>query len=385
MLDMAPYTYAGGDGSGWDKIPGYLSAMLGIRLESVGSKKEADALLERAIPDPSLRAFLLMNLTTRKRPSLGTGSQAESVQPPHAEAVARLSWRVGLEELEAALPVLAAWDLGTALSPYMHRVLFVAGGRSHYLRPKHAGAIERHFPNARLRNLTSASHWVHVEEPVELANQLVTFLSEPQPNALGIDGEHGCANGIAPHGRLLRRLWSDAEREWAMAWRARLECWYLGLPIPTRRQLEGCTAALALHLGSRISASWRAMGGGSMGTAALTSAPEAVAASGCEWVGNSELLSLPEVPEFPRTQFTLPPIPSLMPSWAELQGWRLPQEPRMRHASVWRHFSVAMCAAAGAGGALFMLAATISALKRATRTSCAGRPRLRRPTSVRRS
>ncbi len=101
-------------------------------------------------------------------------------------------------------------------------------------------------------------------------------------------------------------------------WRSRLECWFGALPIPTQAQLGGCLGAFGLHIGSRLESSLRAAGlrGGGAATAPLplTHRQE------CDWVHNSANgggLILPQFPDF-RADFSLPPLPRLIPSWQRL-------------------------------------------------------------------
>lgn len=113
------------------------------------------------------------------------------------------------------------------------------------------------------------------------------------------------------------------EEGWYEAWYGSFECWYLALPAGVKTSISGCAGALALTLGSRLDAAWRAaqmkLGRGT--------APEAMPASdghaaepGCEWVRESttELRNLPDFPELGRFDFTLPPIPRLVPSYEQM-------------------------------------------------------------------
>lgn len=100
------------------------------------------------------------------------------------------------------------------------------------------------------------------------------------------------------------------------------------LPLATQAQLGSCMGALALHLGSRLDAAWRAARG--MPAAALrthqTPAPHSCEnfvqgslGSSMDREAQPRLHTLPDFPSFPEP-FTLPPIPRLMPSWQRLQS-----------------------------------------------------------------
>jgi len=100
------------------------------------------------------------------------------------------------------------------------------------------------------------------------------------------------------------------EHAWQDEWRQRLGCWWLGLSAPIQTDLVHCLGALSLHLTSRMNrllgrTPTQAAGGG------------AGAEPGCEWV--TEELQLPDFPSLNGFEFSVPPIPRLLPSWQQLQ------------------------------------------------------------------
>tara|TARA_B100000513_G_scaffold193709_1_gene121435 strand:+ start:526 stop:3900 length:3375 start_codon:yes stop_codon:yes gene_type:complete len=120
---------------------------------------------------------------------------------------------------------------------------------------------------------------------------------------------------------------SLASAEWEEEWRGRFDCWVLALPPGLQSQLGSCMGALGLHVGSRLDAAWRgALGllGRPDGSPALRTRG-AAAEPNCEWVNGADatrqLPAFPEFPDFPdNLEFTVPPIPKLVPSWQRLQG-----------------------------------------------------------------
>lgn len=102
--------------------------------------------------------------------------------------------------------------------------------------------------------------------------------------------------------------------KWAQAWRARFSCWWLLLPPITRTRLGSCMGALALHIGSKVDG----LGiGSSEGAAASPLGESSLGDPGCDWVKEAAReLALPQLaPALP-----LPPIPSLLPRWWQLQA-----------------------------------------------------------------
>tara|TARA_B100000513_G_C11897432_1_gene184386 strand:- start:20 stop:1894 length:1875 start_codon:yes stop_codon:yes gene_type:complete len=108
------------------------------------------------------------------------------------------------------------------------------------------------------------------------------------------------------------------EEVWHEEWSTRFECWWGGLPFPTQNQLGSCLGALSLHLGSRLSL----LVGQTPGqTPGQTLAPT-ISEPGCEWF--EQAVSELELPEFPELnfEFTVPPIPRLVPSREFLHSLR---------------------------------------------------------------
>ena len=83
-------------------------------------------------------------------------------------------------------------------------------------------------------------------------------------------------------------------------------------------QLGGGLGALALHLGSRFD---RMLG---RPTTPAAGARDGVRAEGgCEWLDESQFREVPTLPAFPRIgsfEFTIPPIPRLVPTWQRLHS-----------------------------------------------------------------
>ncbi len=131
----------------------YLAAMAAVKLHPGLTRGEADAALAAAVPDPAVRAFLLLNL----RP--GTAPE----------------WRLDLAAIGAALPDLVGWP-ALAAEPYAGPALFLAGGRSDYIRPEHRPAIRAQFPKARFASLRNAGHWLHAEDPDGFVAAVAAFL-----------------------------------------------------------------------------------------------------------------------------------------------------------------------------------------------------------------
>ncbi|WP_151082833.1 alpha/beta fold hydrolase [Nocardioides cynanchi] len=141
VVDVSPVTY-----DHLTEFEGYVAAMRGLDLSSLTQRGDADAALEPAVPDPTVRAFLLSNLRRD-----GDGWR----------------WQVNLEVLGRALPEIGGWPEAAlaGLPAYDGPVLWVAGARSGYVKPEYAEAMDRWFPGNRKVSIKDAGHWVHSEQP----------------------------------------------------------------------------------------------------------------------------------------------------------------------------------------------------------------------------
>ena len=135
VADIAPVRYP-------PHLATYAAAMRDLPLHPGLTRAEADAGLAPVVPDVGERAFLLSNLR------LGTH--------PH--------WRIGLDAIIAGMGDIQDWP-EIAASPYAGPTLFLAGARSHYLRPEHRPAISALFPAARFVTLKNSGHWPHADDP----------------------------------------------------------------------------------------------------------------------------------------------------------------------------------------------------------------------------
>ncbi len=146
VADIAPVSYVHGN----EPIA---EALMALKLSPGLTRLAADAALAGAVPNASMRGFLLQNLVFGERPH----------------------WRIGLAEIARAIPALEGWEAPADLR-YGGPTLFVAGALSDYVRPDHRPAIRALFPRARFVTLKNAGHWVHVDNPLGFVSVLKGFL-----------------------------------------------------------------------------------------------------------------------------------------------------------------------------------------------------------------
>ncbi len=159
VVDVAPVAY-----DHLSQFEGYVAAMRGLDLDAVAGRDDADAGLSEAVPDATVRAFLLQNLRRD-----GSGWR----------------WQMNLDVLGDDLAVIGGWpeDELAGVSPYPGRVLWIAGARSDYIGPAYAAAMDRWFPRNRLTTVKDAGHWVHSEQQEVFVEVLRHFLDAAPPGA----------------------------------------------------------------------------------------------------------------------------------------------------------------------------------------------------------
>jgi esterase len=132
----------------------FAAAMAALPLSPDLTRIAADRALAATIDSPAIRAFLLQNLRFGANPG----------------------WRIGLDAITAALPVLEGWpELDE--NAYLGPSLFVSGARSDYILPEHRPIIRTMFPSARFATLKNAGHWLHADNPDGFIALVDAFLS----------------------------------------------------------------------------------------------------------------------------------------------------------------------------------------------------------------
>jgi len=84
-------------------------------------------------------------------------------------------WRLNLEAI-----INDHTSIMSAVSgrPYTGPVMFVRGGESNYLLSQYRDEILGLFPNAKVRTIEGAGHWLHAEKPEMFARIVTRFLAD---------------------------------------------------------------------------------------------------------------------------------------------------------------------------------------------------------------
>lgn len=153
VVDVSPADYDSGS-----EFVGYIAAMRELDLTAIEQRSDADAALVDAVPNSTVRSFLLQNL---RRGDDGW------------------AWLPNLEVLARDITKLSGWpeqELG-GLAPYDGSTLWISGQRSDYVRDEFGPAMDRWFPRNRRVTIKDAGHWVHSEKPEIFTEVLRRFLS----------------------------------------------------------------------------------------------------------------------------------------------------------------------------------------------------------------
>ncbi|WP_297748422.1 alpha/beta fold hydrolase [uncultured Tessaracoccus sp.] len=142
-----------------DSALNFTSLVAGLKslpLDDVVSRGWADRVLAERIPDDDIRRFLLQNLQRKD---------------------GAWSWLPNLDLLGDNLHAVAGWK-PAAGSSYEGPTLWVAGGRSDYIKESHDAVMRELFPAVRMVTVKRAGHWVHADDPDTFVQTLRLFLSE---------------------------------------------------------------------------------------------------------------------------------------------------------------------------------------------------------------
>jgi len=155
VLDIAPVEYS------HTHAP-YLEKMIELDLDRLPSRSAADQLLKHAIPETSIRLFLLQSLA-------GTSG--------------KFHWRLNLPVLLRDMPKILSFPF-SQLDGLSHtgETLFVSGENSDYLLEHHHNQIREFFPKAHFTAISKAGHWLHADQPQAVLDSVLNFLQIGKDN-----------------------------------------------------------------------------------------------------------------------------------------------------------------------------------------------------------
>ncbi|RRJ82385.1 alpha/beta fold hydrolase [Aestuariirhabdus litorea] len=148
VADIAPVTYE-------DHHRDIFKGLLSFDPATLTSRAEADRLLAPFVHELAVRSFLLKNLVRR------------------SDGLGGFGWRVNLPVLHGQYQNIMRGQQGT---PFEGPTLFIKGGNSDYILPRHRDRVAKLFPHAELKVISGTGHWLHAEKPDLFCTLSLRFL-----------------------------------------------------------------------------------------------------------------------------------------------------------------------------------------------------------------
>ncbi|GAA5187294.1 alpha/beta fold hydrolase [Ferrimonas gelatinilytica] len=136
------------------------TALRQLEPATLNNRQQAQQQLAQAGIDLPTAAFLVKNL----RPLEAGG----------------FYWRLNLDAIIDAYPSLI--DAIPEAPPYLGPVMFLKGGYSDYLQSRHRDDIQARFPEAQMKILLGAGHWLHAQKPVQFNRLAAEFFRAHHPH-----------------------------------------------------------------------------------------------------------------------------------------------------------------------------------------------------------
>ncbi|MDY8136663.1 alpha/beta fold hydrolase [Aquimarina sp. 2201CG5-10] len=133
-----------------------LDGLSALDFEVLKSRGEVDKELALYVPDVGVRMFLLKNLYWKEKGKLGL--------------------RINLEAL-----INNASEIGVELDEnmvYQGDTIFLKGEKSNYILEEDEVRIKKQFPDALVREISSAGHWLHAENPRDFLKEVLEFVKK---------------------------------------------------------------------------------------------------------------------------------------------------------------------------------------------------------------
>ena len=131
-----------------------ISEMMSIDLVNTATRTEVERILDSRISDTRIKMFILKNL--------------------YYKLHGKLAWRLNLEAINQSMDLL--FDGISSENQYTGPTLFIRGGKSDYVTDADIPLIKSMFPEALIKTISGATHWVHADAPEELCLLLSGFL-----------------------------------------------------------------------------------------------------------------------------------------------------------------------------------------------------------------
>ncbi|MCA4782571.1 alpha/beta fold hydrolase [Empedobacter stercoris] len=147
VADMAPKAYQPHHNA-------IFKALKSVDFDQVETRKDVEKTLEQYIPEMGVRQFLLKNVY-------------------HADN-GQYAFRFNLDVLDNFYQEMIGTDL--LKGEFDGPTLFLGGAKSNYIMPEDEMIICERFPNAEIKKIANAGHWLHAENPKDFTTEVLNFL-----------------------------------------------------------------------------------------------------------------------------------------------------------------------------------------------------------------
>jgi esterase len=145
IADIAPKAYSLHHGD-------LISIMEKVDLSKIKNRNEIDQILQKDIPNLSIRQFLMKNL--------------------YWKAKDQLDWKINLPVIKKNMHLISGEiDDQKVEIP----TLFIRGELSNYILDDDIPKIQMQFPNSTFETIPKAGHWLHAENPILFYNLVIAF------------------------------------------------------------------------------------------------------------------------------------------------------------------------------------------------------------------
>jgi len=159
VVDIAPKNYTSQNNKNTLRHRHILKTMLSLKLEEFTTRNAIDEILQKAIPERRVRQFIMKNLKRNDDLSF--------------------SWKLNLPVIASAMKQMMQGFSETEIVTHLmgFPVLFIKGENSSYIQESDKKQIQEIFPLAEIKTISNAGHWIHSEQPKELTNLIMNFVS----------------------------------------------------------------------------------------------------------------------------------------------------------------------------------------------------------------
>lgn len=147
VADIAPVAYT------HSQMPN-IKVMQNLETAHFSRRSEIESAINEHLNDAATSAFLAQNFIISEQGN---------------------NWKINLNALAHNMGEIMGFPVVS--NTFHNKTIFIIGGNSDYVQPKHYDEISQLFPNHKIHPIQGAGHWVHAEAPREFIQTLIDFLN----------------------------------------------------------------------------------------------------------------------------------------------------------------------------------------------------------------